>query len=254
MTAVGTQALPPPAATKPPSAAEIAADYIRTLVFTGVLRTGAKVPVDDIAEMLRMSRQPVRDALIELAHDGLVVVDGRRGTFVAAFGPAAVRDHYELYGLLQSFAARRAAERRDPAVVEQLRRLERAARDAPDHHRRRALMIEFNRQLNLAADNSRLRMVVRAMTRFTPGDFYLTNVPDAADRTLAGMRALVRAIASGDGDRAAKEAIRNSTVAGRLLIDHLHAVGVFDSADPASETTSSTTSTTTSNTTANREH
>ena len=55
-----------------------ASDYIRTLVFTGVLRTADKVPVDDIAEVLGISRQPVREALIELAHDGLVHTDGRR--------------------------------------------------------------------------------------------------------------------------------------------------------------------------------
>ena len=104
-----------------PSSAEVASDYIRTLVFTGVLRTGDKVPIDDIANVLNISRQPVREAIIELAHDGLVNTDGRRGTFVADFGPSIVRDHYELYGLLHSFAMRRVATERDPQVIEALR-------------------------------------------------------------------------------------------------------------------------------------
>ena len=68
--------LPRPTTTAIPSSAEVASDYIRTLVFTGVLRTGDKVPIDDIATMLGISRQPVREAVIELAHDGLVHTDG----------------------------------------------------------------------------------------------------------------------------------------------------------------------------------
>lgn len=220
-------ALPRPAMTKPPSAAEIASDYIRTLVFTGVLRSGDKVPVEEIADVLNMSRQPVREALIELGHDGLVDIDGRRGTFVAAFGPQTVRDHYELYGVLQGFAVRRVAEKRDPEVIEQLRELERSMRNTLDTAERTALNIEFIRVINHAADNIRLRRVIRGMVKFTPGDYYMTNVPDAAQGNRTRLRKLLAAVEAGDAERAAAVAIDMWTRAGEHLIDHLNELGVF---------------------------
>lgn len=213
--------------TKPPSAAEIASDYIRTLVFTGVLRSGAKVPVEEIAEMLNMSRQPVREALIELGHDGLVEIDGRRGTFVAAFGPQTVRDHYELYGVLQGFAVRRVAEKRDRVVIDQLREIERAMRNTLDAAERTALNVEFIRVINHAADNVRLRRVIRGMVKFTPGDYYMSHVPDAVQGNRTRIRKLMAAVEAGDAERAAALAIEMWTRAGELLIDHLHELGVF---------------------------
>jgi DNA-binding GntR family transcriptional regulator len=220
--------LPPPAMTKPPSSAEISSDYVRTLIFTGVLRTGDKVPIDEIADMIGISRQPVREAVIELANDGLVEIDGRRGTFVAAFGPDTVRDHYELLGMLESFAVRRVAERRDAEVLERLRELERAAKAAPDNLERKRLVIELLRTLNRAAGNARLRMVMRSMSRFTPGDYYLTHVPDAVQDNAKTLRAMLDAIEAGDAERGAMITVEMWRRTGERLIDHLSATGVFD--------------------------
>jgi DNA-binding GntR family transcriptional regulator len=222
-----TVPLPAPSMTKPPSSAEIAADYVRTLIFTGVLRPGDKVPVDEIALRIGISRQPVREALIEIADDGLVRVDSRRGTFVGAFGPQTVRDHYELMGLLQSFAVRRVAELGDAEVAARLRDLERRANSAADPGDRRELAIEVLRTINRAAGNTRLRMVMRSMSRFTPGDYYFREVPGAAEHNRKWLRAIIGAIEHGEPDRAADAAIEMSRRSGEQLIAHLRSTGVF---------------------------
>ena len=223
--------LPRPVLTRPPSAAEVASDYIRTLVFTGVLRSGDKVPIEEIADVLGLSRQPVREALIELGYDGLVEIDGRRGSFVAAFGPDTVRDHYELYGLIQSFAVRRVAERADVETIARLRQLERSARDTADNGERRQIILEFLRTINHASGNTRLRRVIRAMVRFTPGDYYMTHVPHAVETNRRRLRLLLKAIESGDGDRAGALAVELWAQTGELLIDHLRETGVFATTD-----------------------
>jgi len=225
-----SQPLPAPAMTRPPSSAEIAADYVRTLIFKGVLRPGDKVPVDEIAERIGISRQPVREALIELGDDGLVRIDSRRGTFVGAFGPQTVRDHYELMGLLQSFAVRRVAELGDADVASRLRDLERRANAAEHPGDRRELVIEVLRTINRAASNTRLRMVMRSMSRFTPGDYYFREVPGAVEHNRKWLRAIVGAIESGDADRGADAAIEMSRRSGEQLIAHLQAAGVFTTA------------------------
>jgi len=223
-----------------PSSAEVASDYIRTLVFTGVLRTGDKVPVEEIAAVLNISRQPVREALIELSHDGLVYTDGRRGTFVADFGPSTIRDHYELYGMLRSFAVRRVTADADPAVLQALRTIEAEARSTVDVAEVTRLAIDFARVINRAAGNARLRQVIKAMTRFTPGEFYLSNITDALKINRAGMRAQLKAIESGNPDEAAAVAMQTWTRTGEDLIVHLRVSGVFSDTDAQTPTITTT--------------
>ena len=249
--------LPRPERDVPPSSAEVASDYIRTLVFTGVLRSGDKVPIEEIADVLGISRQPVREALIQLAHDGLVGTDGRKGTFVADFGPVTIRDHYELYGLLQSYAVRRVTADGDPEVLDALRAIESAGRKTVDVAELTRLSIDFARVINRSAGNARLRQVMRAMTRFTPGEYYLANVPDALKRNRAVMRAQLRAIEAGDPEAAAAIAVANWAATGEELIAHLRSTGVFED-EPVMRSASRTTTsrsasrTTTSRTTTNR--
>ena len=88
--------------------------YIRRLIFDGVLREGDRVPQDAIAEQLGLSRVPVREALLSLEREGWVTIKPHRGAFIGALDESVVRDHYELYGHVYSFAARRAAQRRSP--------------------------------------------------------------------------------------------------------------------------------------------
>src|SRR6478752_3859204 len=85
-----------------------AALYIRKLIFDGFLRPGARVHQDDVAQALGISRIPVREALIALEQQGWVTIEPNRGAFVAALDEQAVRDHYELYGLVYGFAAKKA--------------------------------------------------------------------------------------------------------------------------------------------------
>src|SRR5690606_39573785 len=99
------------------SSGEQAASYIRRLIFDGVLRPGARVPQDDIAADLGISRIPVREALIALERQGWVTIERHRGAFVTALDPPAVRDHSELYGLVYVFALPPALEPPRPPVV-----------------------------------------------------------------------------------------------------------------------------------------
>ncbi|MCU1376567.1 MAG: transcriptional regulator, GntR family, partial [Actinomycetia bacterium] len=83
-----------------------AADYIRQLIFEGRLKPGERVPQDDIAEALALSRIPVREGLIALEREGWVTIELNRGAFVNALDADAIRDSYELFGLIYGFATR----------------------------------------------------------------------------------------------------------------------------------------------------
>jgi len=55
------------------SSGDQAALYIRRLMFDGDLRPGTRVPQDEIAQALGVSRIPVREALIALEREGCQV-------------------------------------------------------------------------------------------------------------------------------------------------------------------------------------
>jgi DNA-binding GntR family transcriptional regulator len=62
------------------------AEYLREeILWSGRFRTGQHIQEMEIAEELEISRAPVREALRELEHQGLVNYLPRRGTYVAKF-------------------------------------------------------------------------------------------------------------------------------------------------------------------------
>lgn len=55
---------------------------LRRMIVTNVFKPGEPISVVGIAKALSISRQPIRDALIKLAEEGLVEIQPQRGTIV----------------------------------------------------------------------------------------------------------------------------------------------------------------------------
>jgi DNA-binding GntR family transcriptional regulator len=83
---------------------------IRRSILEGMLRPGERIVEQQLAEMLSVSRTPVREALLKLERENLVARIGR-GMAVRRYSSDEVRDIYNLRAHLESFAARIAADR-----------------------------------------------------------------------------------------------------------------------------------------------
>jgi GntR family transcriptional regulator of vanillate catabolism len=84
---------------------------IREMILRGRLRPGQRVAEATLAELLRMSRTPIRQALPVLAREGLLVESETRGYVVRTFTQAEILDAIDLRGVIEGLAARRIAER-----------------------------------------------------------------------------------------------------------------------------------------------
>jgi GntR family transcriptional regulator of vanillate catabolism len=84
---------------------------IREMILRGRLKPGQRVTEATLADLLSMSRTPVRQALPVLAREGLLVESGTRGYVVKTFTADEILDAIDLRGVLEGFAARRIAER-----------------------------------------------------------------------------------------------------------------------------------------------
>ena len=84
---------------------------LREMVVTGELPARGRLPELQLVERVGVSRTPLRLAMEQLAHEGLLVRRPTGGFAVREFTLQDVRDAIELRGALEGTAARLAAER-----------------------------------------------------------------------------------------------------------------------------------------------
>jgi DNA-binding GntR family transcriptional regulator len=188
-------------------------DALREAILTGSLAPGARLRAEPLAERLRTSRTPVREALMLLAREGLVDIEPRRGAVVRPFDASDLLDLYDVRGLIEPHAARRAATRIGPDQLERLKELcdlaeARGADDDAAVEDQVALNEEFHRIIVAAAQSPRLEAAMRAVAGI-PRAFRAAFWHDDAQReqSLFCHRQIVRALEKGQ-PRLAEAAMR----------------------------------------------
>lgn len=95
---------------------------LRDRILTGSLPAGTRLDLDAISREFGISRTPVREALLELAFQGLVDIAPRSGVTVTGITPAEALDNFALLATLSGKAAEWAAVRISPAALDKLSR------------------------------------------------------------------------------------------------------------------------------------
>src|SRR5581483_7958455 len=101
--------------------AEKAFDTLHAAIITGQLRPGARLPIEELAEVLEMSPMPIREAVRRLDAAGLVENIPHRGARVTELSIADLVEVYEVRLAVEVLAVRRAAERFTDADAERAR-------------------------------------------------------------------------------------------------------------------------------------
>ncbi len=89
---------------------ERAYSSIRRMIETGELGRGSRVSNRKVAKQLKMSAIPVREAITQMVGEGLLDHRPGIGTYVVNPTRIEIDDIYELREVLESYAARRAAQ------------------------------------------------------------------------------------------------------------------------------------------------
>lgn len=188
-------------------ASSVATDLIREAIVTGRLKPGDRLPEERLAQELRISRTPIREALRQLQTEGLVEVPRNRGARVRMHTEAELDDVYQLRALLEGFAARRAADRVTPAQIAEMRA-------SCEHYEQLDVRTEHDALLE---ENDRFHRIVfeAAGSELLAGMLrQVTVIPRAAYRALVGFteterrasvedhRRLISSLEQHDGERA----------------------------------------------------
>lgn len=95
---------------------------IRHEILSNRLRSGEPVPIKRFVHELRLSRTPVREAILRLQREGLIEVRPRMGTFVSYLDIRRIREMYDLRRLLEGHAANLAVASVAPEAARALRK------------------------------------------------------------------------------------------------------------------------------------
>ena len=127
---------------------------------SGALPPGTRLRETELAERLGVSRTPIREAIRQLEHDGLVTHLPRVGAAVRTLDYAEVMELYDMRAVLEGTAARMAARAATELELAELAGLNAAMAAAPSARRAAELNHQFHLMLLDAARN---RYLTRAM-------------------------------------------------------------------------------------------
>jgi DNA-binding GntR family transcriptional regulator len=203
-----------------------AADYIRKLIYDGYLKPGQRVPQDQIAEHLNISRIPIREGLVALERDGWLTLELNRGAFVNALDVDAVIDSYELYGVVYGFATRRAMIRTQGGLVDALASIERSMREDVDVDEFLVRTVSFHNTIVAASRSPRVKAMLRVSRGLVVGNFF-EQIPGSIEVECRYTKAIVRALKAGDVDKAVEDYRRMMLGQGKLVAKEFKERGLF---------------------------
>jgi DNA-binding GntR family transcriptional regulator len=162
---------------------------------------GLKLKEMELANLFKVSRTSVRNALLRLAHKGLVDIAPNRGAIVAQLSPEDCRQLYEARRAIEGTIVEILAQRRTPAIVKSLRAhvtAQRRAFERSDTKEGYRLAIAFHRLLAELAGNRILAQVLDdLLSRMPLVILTIGSQRSANDATHADHIELVEAIAAG---------------------------------------------------------
>lgn len=204
---------------------------LRELILQGGFLPGQKLHQDRIAEMLGVSRTPLRSALSALAETGLVEYNSNRGYTVRRFTLQEARDGFRMRAELEAMACRLSAPLMAAADIERLHELtgigdallsgQELKADALQDYR--AMNVEFHTIVLRAARNHWIETFVNQL-------FSLPLISDrimiwedfgAIKRSHDDHHRIAAALARRDGERAGAVMFEHVLFAGDFLFAHL---------------------------------
>ena len=183
--------------------------HVRQLILRLHLKPGEALSEQELSVKLGLSRTPVREAFIRLADEGLVDVYPQRGTLVAPIRIADVKEAHFIRRVLEFAVVRSAAEnagRRYLALLEENLRLQAEAQGRNDYELFMDHDETFHRLLSESVELPRAwRVIQGVMGQLDRVRYRILPEPGHSSLVYQQHLAIVRAIQTGDADRAEYE-------------------------------------------------
>ncbi|WP_249136555.1 GntR family transcriptional regulator [Bradyrhizobium tropiciagri] len=197
---------------------EQAAARLRTMIVRGELAPGQSLGEADLSDALGISRTPLREALKQLANEGLVELRLNHSAVVAPFRRAELTELFEAVSGIERCAAELAAQRMEDADFERLEALQ----DKIEWHHGRGELRDYfqvNQQIHSAIVSFARNAVLKAthealLARAERARFFALSVLGRWDESVREHQEILAALRARDAARA-----------GQVLAHHVRRTG-----------------------------
>lgn len=196
-------------------------DALRDDIITMGLKPGDVISESDIAGRYGVSRQPVREAFIRLAQQGLLLIRPKRATVVKKISPLGVRQSRFIRESIEVEIIRRVAGQPSDDAADVLAKLivdQETASDAGDSRRFHTLDELFHRTLARLAGVEYAWQLIDDHKMQLDRVRYLTLGVSSTQRAIAEHKQIVEAVAEADA-AAAETAMRAHLARAELLLN-----------------------------------
>lgn len=195
---------------------------IREAILSGKLQPGQQLIEAELAEAMKVSRAPIREALRHLEEESLIQRIPYKGAFVAQLTAQDIRELYSLRSAIEAFSARLAAEHAtvaDVATLEDiLNRMQQAAQ-AKDQESVTALDLTFHRAVCQIAQHKLLLQVWNSLEQKVRLILSLRHRLHRDFRDVIPMHVpLLDAIRAHDGEAAARAMMEHIVTSGEFIV------------------------------------
>ncbi|MDX1780458.1 MAG: GntR family transcriptional regulator [Thalassovita sp.] len=190
---------------------------LRSTILFGEFKPGRRLSEQEIAQLMQVSRQPVREAFIRLGVEGLVEIRPQRGTFVSKISIGEVHDSRFVREAVESDLARLAALNITPEMRAELEDI--LARQKSGSHDALSFMEldeALHRTLAEAAGKPQIWAYLQKLKSQMDRVRFLVAMDLPIEELIAQHEDIVRAVADGDEDKAEQATRRHLR---QILID-----------------------------------
>lgn len=207
-------------------------EKIEERIATGELAPGSHLDETELAAAFGASRTPIREALIQLAASGQIIMRPRRGAVVAMVDAQQLVEMFEVMAELEAMCGRLSARRMSAAEHVELLAAHRACKEArdlndPDEYYYRNET--FHRLIYAGSHNTFLASQAEALyRRLSPYRRLQLRVRDRVGASFDEHDGIVNAIVNGEADKTAELLRKHVAIQGHRFADlvaslpHLH--------------------------------
>ncbi len=200
-------------------------EVLRDRLVRGLLVPGARINETSLSRELGVSRTPLRESLLQMEKEGLVVTEPARGFLAAPLSASEVLEVYPVVGALEGLALRLCAAP-DVAVLQAATEMVEALSRAEDAEQARQLDNRFHGLLVDGCPNRRLLSMCDMLKRVTQRYWMLFLAdPRPLNSSVVEHHAILQALAGGDLDRAAQRLEEHWRLGMQVLLERLDAPG-----------------------------
>ena len=204
---------------------EKAYDILKELILTGRLEQGKLHNEKRLAEVLGVSRTPVREALLELSREGMVSFVPSKGVKVLKITPKQVQEVFELRRIIEGYIIKSISKQLTPADLKKIEKIL-SKQDRSASKDEELSFIEMDKEFHLFMASKMGNQQIEAILQNLRDQIHLMGIRAIKDQSrsqqvLKEHQKIFSALKKKDAKRAHEELMKHLNNTEKILIDIL---------------------------------